>query len=234
MRKKYKKAVDTGRRSGGGRTVATFYDICNEIWGGCPATANLENGLDSSLETANFEVVAEFEANDTANNSEDNGPEVNTFEVDEVAGSTSQVKSVGHHETPEGEEETPTSSRRSLIEHIKEKRDSKLTKTKAIDQQQLAVLREELTIKKEMLSDMKLMDKQYQNTMARFASSMENLSQSVSSAFNTMSSMIVPPPGTNPWHQHYLQPRQQPYNTQVTPITSDSGAGQGQQPFHPS
>ena len=36
LRKKYKKAVDTGRRSGGGRTVATFYDLCNKIWGGCP------------------------------------------------------------------------------------------------------------------------------------------------------------------------------------------------------
>ena len=37
IRKKYKKSVDCGRRSGGGRTVATFYDVCNEIWGGCPS-----------------------------------------------------------------------------------------------------------------------------------------------------------------------------------------------------
>ena len=48
LRKKYKKAVDSGRRSGGGRTVATFYDVCNNIWGGCPATKSLEHGLDSS------------------------------------------------------------------------------------------------------------------------------------------------------------------------------------------
>lgn len=52
-RKKYKKAVDCGRRSGGGRTVATFYDVCNEIWGGCPATTSLEHGLD----TADFQVI---------------------------------------------------------------------------------------------------------------------------------------------------------------------------------
>lgn len=32
IRKKYKKAVKSGKKSGGGRTVATFYDACNEIW----------------------------------------------------------------------------------------------------------------------------------------------------------------------------------------------------------
>jgi hypothetical protein len=48
LRKKYKKAVDSGRRSGGGRTVASFYDVCNSIWGGCPATKSLEHGVDST------------------------------------------------------------------------------------------------------------------------------------------------------------------------------------------
>ncbi|XP_028414903.1 uncharacterized protein LOC114537992 [Dendronephthya gigantea] len=48
LRKKYKKAVDSGRRSGGGRTVATFYDICNSIWSGSPATTSLEHGVDST------------------------------------------------------------------------------------------------------------------------------------------------------------------------------------------
>ena len=31
LRKKYKKTVDTGKRNGGGRTLACFCDICNEI-----------------------------------------------------------------------------------------------------------------------------------------------------------------------------------------------------------
>ena len=33
--------------------METFYDVCSEIWGGCPATKNLEHGEDS----ADFEVV---------------------------------------------------------------------------------------------------------------------------------------------------------------------------------
>ena len=49
LHKKYKKAVGAGRcgRSGGGRTVATFYDLCSEIWSGCLATTSIENGLDA-------------------------------------------------------------------------------------------------------------------------------------------------------------------------------------------
>jgi len=48
IRKKYKKAVDPGKKSAGGRTVATFYDVCNEIWGGCPATTSLQHGVDTA------------------------------------------------------------------------------------------------------------------------------------------------------------------------------------------
>ena len=31
---KYRKALDTGRQSGGGRIVATFYGLCSVIWSG--------------------------------------------------------------------------------------------------------------------------------------------------------------------------------------------------------
>ncbi len=42
IRKNYKKAVDKGKRSGGGRVVMTFYDICQDIWAGAPATTSIE------------------------------------------------------------------------------------------------------------------------------------------------------------------------------------------------
>ena len=40
IRKNYKKAVDKGNRSGGGRVVMTFYDLCQDIWAGAPATTS--------------------------------------------------------------------------------------------------------------------------------------------------------------------------------------------------
>ena len=42
IRKNYKKAVDKGKRSGGGRVVMTFYDLCQDIWAGAPATTSIE------------------------------------------------------------------------------------------------------------------------------------------------------------------------------------------------
>ena len=48
IRRKYRQAVDNGRRSGHGRVVMVFYEHCSEIWGGSPATAAMPDGLESS------------------------------------------------------------------------------------------------------------------------------------------------------------------------------------------
>ena len=53
MRGNYRKAVNTGRQSGGGRAVATFYELCQEIWAGSPATESIASGVESSCYTNN-------------------------------------------------------------------------------------------------------------------------------------------------------------------------------------
>ena len=47
IRAKCRKALDTGRQSGGGRIVATFYKLCCEIWSGSPATESIQAGLET-------------------------------------------------------------------------------------------------------------------------------------------------------------------------------------------
>lgn len=47
IRQSFKKAVDCGRRSGGGRIVMTFYDICHDIWAGAPSTKSIDGTLHS-------------------------------------------------------------------------------------------------------------------------------------------------------------------------------------------
>jgi hypothetical protein len=44
---RYRKAVDTGRKSGQGRVVELYYTLCQEIWGGSPATEQIHSGLES-------------------------------------------------------------------------------------------------------------------------------------------------------------------------------------------
>ena len=197
FRKKYKKAVDTGRRSGGGRTVATFYDLCNDIWSGCPATTSIENGLD-----AGDMVVVISDTTKTVED-EENDKEVTPQQEPSQEMTVVQTETVADKDNDEETEKT--NNRRSLIEHIKEQRNSKLNKTKNVDQQQLSVLKEELTIKKEMISDMKENDRQYQYIMARFAATMENLSQTVSTMVGMIESGMIAsqPSSTIPnWQQN--------------------------------
>ena len=47
IRQDYKKAADTKRKSGGGRVVFVFYDLCETIWGS-PAVTSLQEGIDRS------------------------------------------------------------------------------------------------------------------------------------------------------------------------------------------
>ena len=48
IRQNFRKAVDAGKRSGGGRIVTEFFDICEEIWAGCAGTEPVEGAIESS------------------------------------------------------------------------------------------------------------------------------------------------------------------------------------------
>ena len=47
IRKKYRNAADTGKKSGQGRVVLLYFNECEKIWGGSPATAKLQTGLET-------------------------------------------------------------------------------------------------------------------------------------------------------------------------------------------
>ena len=49
IRTNFQKAVDTGRRSGRGRIIFTFYELCERIWDGCPAVNSISQGIDTSI-----------------------------------------------------------------------------------------------------------------------------------------------------------------------------------------
>ncbi|XP_038123785.1 uncharacterized protein LOC119771735 [Cyprinodon tularosa] len=48
IRGKYRAAVDSGRKSGFGRVVLLFFELCEEIWGGSPATRSIESGVETA------------------------------------------------------------------------------------------------------------------------------------------------------------------------------------------
>lgn len=48
IRLKFRQAVDSGRSSGHGRVVMIYYELCEKLWGGSPATEQIEGGIESS------------------------------------------------------------------------------------------------------------------------------------------------------------------------------------------
>jgi hypothetical protein len=48
IKAKYRQAVDSGRKSGHGRVVMLYFDLCQEIWGGSPATEQITCGIETT------------------------------------------------------------------------------------------------------------------------------------------------------------------------------------------
>ncbi|KAF3855517.1 hypothetical protein F7725_016240, partial [Dissostichus mawsoni] len=70
---KYTHAVDTGRRSGQGRVVLLFFELCEEVWGGSPATRTISSGIETGdLEEASSGPSLEC-SNDSPESSEPSG-----------------------------------------------------------------------------------------------------------------------------------------------------------------
>lgn len=44
IRLKFREAIDRGKKSGGGRIVTEFYDLCSSLWGASPAVTCIQNG----------------------------------------------------------------------------------------------------------------------------------------------------------------------------------------------
>ena len=49
----FRKAVDAGKHSGGGRVVFTFFNLCESLWGGSPAVKSISNSIDTSTDREN-------------------------------------------------------------------------------------------------------------------------------------------------------------------------------------
>ena len=156
IRSKYRQAVDNGRRSGHDRVVMIFYEHCSEIWGGSPATAAMEAGLESP------------------ENREESGNQ-KCFDIDVDSEDSQKSKREDIVETDQSNEsildddiqQTPVSrrvikERRELLSaQLKGHKSERLKRKLPPESQLLSISQEELQIKKQILERMDTMDKAY-------------------------------------------------------------------------
>ena len=63
IRLKFQQAVDSGRRSGNGRAVMLYFELCEKIWGGSPATTQIEGTADlDSTHASEIQLVDESDS----------------------------------------------------------------------------------------------------------------------------------------------------------------------------
>lgn len=71
--------MDSGEKSGHGRVVSLYYNLCGKIWGGSPATEHIDTGL----ETADLNVSSP-EQNNTGPSLGDTGLDEDLDEDTEI------------------------------------------------------------------------------------------------------------------------------------------------------
>ena len=159
IRGNFKKAVDSGKKSGG-RIIFTFYDICERIWGGSPAVRSISNGIDTCREdiSNDEEIPSNQEATFSGVNetNEEISDKVSSDDESEIAEqstiNTSTVNSSidSSNETGNKENETvstvkklTTERRKTVEEGLKGRRDQKLSSKLSTEAQLINLSKEE-------------------------------------------------------------------------------------------
>ena len=207
IRLKYRQAVDSGRRSGHGRVVLLYYELCERIWGGSPATTQIEGGI----ETGDIDPVSASSS------------ELDQEPSDSPVPRSSEAESLGTHNSDEGEETTPLSEPQSStrVQHRRQLLDAKLSNYKQeklkrklpVESQLLSCAQEELQIKRRLVDQMDRMERQYSNSMSRLSANMEKMTNSIAEGFSFLQNLVQQPLYPYP----HPQPAAYPFSQSMMP-----------------
>ena len=133
----YRKALDSGKQSGSGRVVATFFDLYNQTWSGSPATESMSSSLDGAVDSTHAQSHSfESSTENTTFQSRSSTPQAtcNKDRSDESNEDGDIESSLGCENTDDVERKEKTSSRDKMKEILSNRRNKKLRKNIPIDQ----------------------------------------------------------------------------------------------------
>ena len=222
--------MDSGRRSGHGRVVYLYYELCAKIWGGNPSTTQMNDGVET----------------EDINNSQD-------LETDEVIDqSTATVSPAASSQASNSETsgdcdshsscEPPETSSESDESHLlwrkrREKFDTMLASHKqkkmkqkvSADSQILCFAEKELQLKERMMDRLDMMSKDHRDTMSALTNNLKSLSDTMTSAFTLLQQSLVHPNQPPQYYSPYVNPYAPP-----PPSPLSGSSGMYHQSFHGS
>ena len=254
IRLKFRQAVDDGRHSGHGRVVMIYYELCEKIWGGSPATEQIDGGVETVELNNSMSKSSESNGDGTGSTSGDfgNGDMGNSNTgiddtgncdtgIDDIDTGNSGSGDAGHSTTNAGtststdehqqsDDETNTTvinKRRQLLdETLKNYRQNKLKRRLPVDAQILNHAQEELTIKKRLVEQIDIMDRRYAENVEKMSQNMEKITSSIADGFTFLKQFMM---YQQPAPMYHSQPY--PYMQGSYPPSSNTHASANNQPY---
>lgn len=192
VKKGYRTAVEKKKRSGAGKVVADNYELCAEIWAGCPAVNALEDGFENS-------EVGDRENDDENNENADPNLSNDEDDDDDVENSSQSTSA------------TPSTSAASSSSTSKENRHlryrtERLNKKLSKDQMLYRAVEEETKVKKEMVSLLKEANSNYVKSQEFTTAAINNMSFQMSSTMQCFRDFLVYGTGTRQQESNFYRP----------------------------
>ena len=197
VRVKYRQAVDSGRRSGHGRVVLLYFELCEQIWGGSPATVMVSSGIETT------DMVVVMDDKDNVNEDAGDGDVVDQISQPGIsttspASSFSDSLSESFESSNEGsKEKLPANEikRRHLLNSkLATHKQEKLKRKIPVENQLSNCAQEDLKVKKQLLERMESTDKEYSVNMSKLSSNIEKLTNSIADGFALLRQVMLPQP----------------------------------------
>lgn len=239
IRLKYREAIDDGRRSGHGRVVLLFYELCERIWGGSPATEQIHSGLESGEPGPGMEesMLGHTQSGSTSENDSRTPTPPPLKDGRSQSDSLSAEVQVTHSGSSTGTSATYKNRRDLLDAQLNDHRHSKLKRKASPEAQLLAMAQEELQLKKKFVTHMEKMEEESKKTLHSLTNNLTKMTDSITVGFGMLqqlfSSQAQTPPPMMQLHGHQLQQHQLHRQTFYPPDQScpDSATRMS---FHPN
>lgn len=209
IRAKFREAVDSGRRSGHGRVVMLYYELCERIWSGSPATEKITSGIESS-DIVTFDSTSSSQVNHQLTDDEDTctilSPRPTSTATDDSQPELSDQSLAISNGDSASSDDTILKRRELLNAKLTGYKHDKLKRKLPVDAQILSYTMEELAVKKRMVEQMDVFEKQYTENITRLSDNMEKLTNTISEGFAMLRNVMATPVPAPYAYPHQFSP----------------------------
>ena len=186
IRTKFCQAVDSGRRSGHGRVVMIYYELCQELWGGSPATMQIGEGIES------------YDLTQSSQGSSVPTPSTSENSSEQLSGSTDESQVEEDEEArnkDESDDQAVYKRRREFLEtKLKKHREENLKRELPVDAQLLECAQQDLAMKKHLVEQADKVNEKFVANMEHMSKTMDKLTDSIADGFSMLRMMMCQQP----------------------------------------